>query len=188
MARPHMVAISASEDKFKEQVKVEVKEGILYIRYENGLKWNSGKMKLKAYISFKNIDQLVVSGASDVFLESDLNVDDLKVNLSGASDIKGDGKLNVKNLTVHLSGASDMKVGGQASKLNVDASGASDFKGFDFITDYCDAKATGASNIQITVSKELSAHASGASDVHYKGDAMIRDLKVSGASNVSKKS
>ena len=48
------------------------------------------------------------------------------------------------------------------------------------------ASASGASDIKITVNKELSAHASGASDVRYKGNGVIRDLKSSGSSSVSK--
>ena len=96
------------------------------------------------------------------------------------------GKLGIKKLTVGLNGASDMNVTCVAVQLNVEASGASDFRGFDLVTDFCDAKASGASDIRITVNKELSAQASGASDVHYKGDGVIRDLKTSGASSVSK--
>lgn len=183
-----VVAVSASEEKFKDHIKVEVNDGVLHIRYEDGMKWNSDKMKLKAYISFKNIDKLNVGGACDVYLMNDLKSDNLQITFSGASDLKGDGKLNVDKLFVSLRGASDMKVSGHASKLNVNASGASDFKGYDFVTDYCDVKANGASSIQITVSKELSAQASGASDVHYKGDAVIRDIKTSGASSISHKS
>jgi len=38
------------------------------------------------------------------------------------------------------------------------------------------------------VNKELSARASGASDIHYKGDGLIREIKTSGASNISKRS
>ena len=96
------------------------------------------------------------------------------------------GKLEVKTLSVDLSGASDITITGTASQLSVEASGASDFKGFDLVTETCDARASGASDIKITVNKELSAHASGASDVRYKGSGVIRDLKSSGSSSVSK--
>jgi hypothetical protein len=81
-----------------------------------------------------------------------------------------------------------MNVSGTAMQLTIDASGASDFRGFELSTDYCDAKASGASDINITVNKELSAHASGASDVQYKGGGVIKEIKSSGASSVSKKS
>ena len=179
------VAVSASEQKFRDRIKVEVKDGVLHIRYENGFRFNSGKIKLKAYISYVYIDQLTVSGACDVFVLGKMAAPKLGINLSGASDLKGE--LDITNdLLVNISGASDMKVNGKASKVEVDASGASDFKGFDFTTDNCSAKASGASSVQITVNKELNVHASGASDIRYRGEAVIRDLKSSGASSVSK--
>ena len=179
------VAVSASETKFRDHIKVEVKDGILQIKYESeGLKWNSGNKKLKAYISFKQIDKLTVSGACDVFINGTLKADELTINQSGASDLKG--KIEVKKLSVDLSGASDMTVSGTAMQLDVEASGASDFKGFDLVTDVCDVRASGASDIKITVNKELSAHASGASDVRYKGNGVITDIKSSGSSSVSK--
>lgn len=186
------VAVSASEEKYKKDIKVEVKDGILKISFDRDGKfwrgWSGNKLKLKAYISFKTLERLAVSGACDLHVQGTITADDLHVNLSGASDWK-EGRVNIKNkLSANISGASVMRVTGTATSLVVDASGASDFKGFDFAADYCDARASGASNINITVNKELSAHASGASDVHYKGAGMIKDIKTSGASNVSKRS
>ena len=98
------------------------------------------------------------------------------------------GKIDAKKLIVDINGASDATISGNAADLKVEASGASDFKGFDLVTNYCDAKATGASSVNITVNKELSAHASGASSVRFKGEGLIRDIKTSGSSNVSRKS
>src|SRR5258705_13716254 len=59
------VAVSASETKFRDRIKVNVKDGILYIDYDSEGKWGSGNHKLKAYISFKQIDKFTVSGACD---------------------------------------------------------------------------------------------------------------------------
>lgn len=185
------VAVSASEEKYRDKIKTEVNNGVLTISYEER-SWNSEKKKLKAYVSFKSIKKLVVSGACDVFILGPVKQDEIEVDLSGASDLKtskeGNGQLDIKQMNVQLSGASDMTVSGNVAQLKVDASGASDFKGFDLATDYCDATASGASSVKITVNKELTAHASGASDVHYKGDGMIKEIKTSGASNISKRS
>ena len=179
------VAVSAAEAKHRERIKVEVKAGILHIGYDDGkMSWGSGNKKLKAYISFKQIDYLRISGACDVFISDILKADVLSIDQSGASDLKG--KLDVNKLTVELSGASDITVTGTATQLSVEASGASDFKGYDLVTDICNAKASGASDIKITVNKQLSAQASGASDVRYKGNGEIREIKSSGSSSVSK--
>ena len=125
-----------------------------------------------------------ISGACDVFITGTLKAGDLDINQSGASDLKG--KIDVNKLSVDLSGASDMTVTGTVTQLDVEASGASDFRGYDLVTETCNATASGASDIKVTVNKELSAHATGASDVRYKGNGVIRDLKSSGSSSVSK--
>ena len=184
------VAISASKPEYKAKIITKVENGVLIIRFEDDKKfwrgWNSDRQKLKAYISIKKIDKLDISGACDVFFEEGLSAEELVVNLSGASDMKG--KIDAKKLIVDINGASDATISGNAADLKVEASGASDFKGFDLVTNYCDARATGASSVNITVNKELSAHASGASSVRFKGEGLIRDIKTSGASNVTRKS
>lgn len=178
------VVVSAKDQKDVGSIIVEVKNHVLYVNYDHK-KWYKGNRKLKAYISFININELVVSGACDVDIAGTLTAkDDLKIDLSGASDLTG--KIEVgQALSFELSGASDAKMSGKATNINIDASGASSFKGFDLAVDNCNAKATGASDIKITVNKELSAHASGASSINYKGSGVIRDIKSSGASGVS---
>jgi Protein of unknown function (DUF2807). len=163
---------------------VEVKNGVLHISLEKGLKWNTGNKKLKAYISFKDIDLLRISGACDVFINGVLKANELSIDQSGASDLKG--KIEVSKLSVDLSGASDIQLNGTATQLHVEASGASGFKGFDLVSETCHVRASGASDVKITVNKELSAEASGASDVHYKGSGVIREIKNSGSSSISK--
>jgi hypothetical protein len=161
-----------------------VKNGVLEVGWDHKGKWNNGNKKLKAYISFKSIDKLKASGACNVSIVGVLKADDLLVDLSGASDLKG--KVDTKKLAFDISGASDSKISGVAVTLDIDASGASKFKGFDLSTDYCNVSASGASDIKITVNKELSATASGASDIDYKGAGVIRDIKTSGASSISR--
>jgi len=184
------VAISAASAEYKAKIITEVKGGTLVIRFDDDKKfwkgWNSNKHKLKAYISIKKIDKLEVSGACDVYFEQGLSAENLVFMLSGASDAKG--KIDVKKLTVDLSGASTATISGTAADFTIEASGASDFKGFDLATNYCDAKVSGASSVNITVNKELNADSSGASSIRFKGEGLIRDIKTSGASNVSRKS
>jgi hypothetical protein len=184
------VAISASKAEYKEKIITKVENGVLIIKFDDDKKfwknWNGDKQKLKAYISIKKIDRLNVSGACDVFFEEGISAEELNVNLSGASDLKG--KIDAKKLSFDISGASDATISGNAAELSVEASGASDFKGFDMVTNYCTAEVSGASSVNITVNKELNAKASGASSVRFKGEGLIRDIKTSGASNVTRKS
>ncbi len=201
------VAVSSEDGKYNDKIKTEVRDGMLKVYVESGNwnKWSWGNKELKAYITITDIEMLNVSGASSVKLTDPITANDLKVEVTGASSIKGAG-LNGNNINLHLTGASSVKipikgssldfhltgasdadVDGSTTSLSVEATGASSFKGFDLSSTNCKVHATGASSISVTVSKELEAEATGASSVGYKGDAVITNLNVSGASSVKKK-
>jgi len=180
------VAVSASEEKFKEYIKTEIDNGTLRIYYDDGNKnWSMRNKKLKVYVSFKTLENLNASGACDVMVTGSIEASSLNMVLSGASDFKG--ALKVNSLKLDLSGASDVRISGTANTVDIESSGASDVKGYELVTDMCTATASGASDINITVNKEISASASGASDIYFKGAALIKDIHTSGASNVSRK-
>lgn len=179
------IAVSATEIKYRDRIKTEVKDGMLKIWYENdGVSWGAGNKKLRAYISFKNINQLHASGSSDVYISGTLKAADLAIRLSGSSDLKG--AVDIENLKANMSGASDIIISGKVGSLNIDASGSSDFKDFDLVVQSCDAHVTGSSDVRITVEKELNAHASGSSDIVIKGNGVIRKMSTSGSSSVKK--
>ena len=102
------------------------------------------------------------------------------MEISGGSDFKG--KIETDELKVNASGGSDISISGKATRLTIDANGGSDFNGYDITSDICNVQASGGSDVEITVNKELSANASGGSDIHYKGTGLIRDIKTCGGS------
>lgn len=180
------VVVSASETKFRDKIKTTVENGVLKIWYDDQKwNWNESKKKLRAYVSFRTLNSINASGASDVTVTGVLKGEELKMHLSGASDFKG--AVQLKKLIIDQSGASDVSISGTVVDLEIDASGASDLKDYDLVADNCTVDVSGASDVRITVNKELKAKASGASSVHYKGAGVIRDIKTSGASSISKR-
>lgn len=178
------VAVSASEVRHRDQITTEVRNNTLYISYKSkGGDW--GAKNMRAYISVPTLNRIKASGACDIKVEGTFNASDLEIELSGSSDFKGN--VTAQNLKLDGSGSSDFIISGTATNLRVDISGASDVKGFDLITDYCEAVASGASDISITVNKELKVRASGASDVSYKGNGVVKEVSTSGASDVKKR-
>ena len=176
------VAVSASKNEYRARIKTEVKGGVLKIWYEwnSNLRFDWSNHKLKAYVSFKDIDRLEGSGGSDISVDGSIKVAKLAMEVSGGSDF--DGKVETGELNIQASGGSDVRISGKTDRLIIDASGGSDFKGYDLASDICNVEASGGSDIQVTVNKELSANATGGSDVYYKGTGLIRDLKTSGSS------
>jgi hypothetical protein len=178
------VAVSAANESFKEGIKTVIENGTLKIFYEGEKGWNRKDRKMRVYVSFSELKKIDASGACDVVVAGSITATELVLHMSGACDFKGNVK--VTTLNIDLSGASDAKISGTANTVNIKSSGASDVKAFDLVTDICNANISGASDVHITINNELTAAASGASDITYKGNGVIKEKHSSGASSISK--
>lgn len=181
------LAISSEDGKFNNKIKTEVKNGELKISIESGNwnNWNWGNKSLKAYVTVTTINELEINGASSCKITDKLNCTNLNIEINGASTLKGE--LASSSLTLELSGASIAEVTGTAEDLEVTASGASGYRGFQLQTQNASTSASGASTISVYAIQTLKASASGLSSIHYKGDAVIQQVNVSGGSSIRKK-
>ena len=177
------VAVSSSDESDRDYIKTEVKDGVLNIYYDSHSFKLMRNKQLRAYVSFKTLESIEGSGATDFIVNGKFSGNSVKIKLSGASDMKG--MIDLVNAQVDLNGASTMKISGRIQNLKIEASGASDLKNYDLVVDNCIAQLSGASDVKITVNKSISAKASGASNLDYKGNAERRDVSSSGASNIS---
>jgi Putative auto-transporter adhesin, head GIN domain len=150
-----------ADDNLISLIKTEVNDGVLEIETEGRI---SPTEQVKVRISAPDIDNLEVSGASDLTLN------------------------NVKNssLSVDASGASKIKVTGETTKFTLESSGASKINADDLKTVNANIDASGASHIEVYVSGDLSVDASGASHIVYSGKPTVHQ-KISGASGVTEK-
>lgn len=177
-------AVSATSDEIRSRIKTEVRGGTLYISLDGkGLNWKLwSNNKMKAYITFVNLNGIEASGACNVRTSGKIKSSNLTLEMSGASDFNGE--LEVDKLRVDASGASNYKLIGTATVASMDATGACNIKAYDLKTEQCKATASGASNIWLTVQKELNANASGGSNILYKGEGLIRNISSSGGASV----
>lgn len=181
----YALAVSASEDKYRDNIKTAINNGVLTIYYDGGTLRNNSNRRLRAYVSFKTLESLEASGASDFIITGNFTSKSVKVKLSGACNIKG--PVNFDNLQLNISGASTVKINGNVQNMKIQASGASDVKNYELVVDNCVADLSGASDVKITVNKSLSVKASGASSFYYKGNPETKDVSSSGASNISQR-
>ncbi len=179
------LAVSASDQKHMDRFKTEIVNGTLKIYYDNkGMTWKSENKKLKAYVSFKTLQKLNVSAGSDAKVTGSINTDDFTLDVSSGSVFKGD--INAKTISADVSSGASIRISGKSDKLKIDVSSGADFKGYDLVTDYCDASASSGAGVHVTINKELNAKASSGGDIHYKGTALIRDIKTSSGGSVKK--
>jgi Putative auto-transporter adhesin, head GIN domain len=181
------VAVSSSEAELMGKITTVVRNNTLYISLDTkGMSWKKwSNNQIKAYVTFTDLVKLEASGACNIRAASKMKLDDLKLELSGASDFNGE--IETETIRIDLSGASQVTMKGRADKATYLASGASSIKAFDMAVNFCKIDASGASSVRVLANKEISAEASGASSIQYKGEAMIKDFNSSGASSVKRK-
>ena len=202
------VAVSASNDEIRDHIITEVVGGTLIIRLGDKGNWMSwrkwGNYKTKAYVSIKDIDALTASGASTVHLVNTIESPKMRIKLSGASDFKGNikagvlmyqltgasdykGEVSANSIDIDGSGASSIELIGRVDDLAIEVSGASDAKLYNLTAKGAILRASGASNIGVTVTEILRANSSGASDINYKGNPTVKESNTSGASSIRRR-
>ena len=173
-----------ADDNILEYIQVHSDGSTLEIYTENNIRLKPTN-KIKIYISNPQYKEIHVSGASNVRCENEItSVDVIDVSLSGAST--GKLELNAPKISVDLTGASNASVRGKTKDFEGSASGASEIRGFDLLSENANVDASGASHIEIFASVKIDGQASGASSVNYKGNAQS-NVDKSGASSVNKK-
>lgn len=202
------IAVSASKNEIRDRIHTTVEGSTLVIKFENSKGWsgwnNWGNYKMKAYVSVKELNALSASGASNIRLLNKIAAKKLQVKLSGASDFDGEieagaidlnisgasnykGQLNANSFTLDASGASQCSMKGAVDDMSIELSGASSAKLFDLFSKGAIVITSGASLAQVQVSQLLKAHASGASDIIYQGEATAKEIEKSGGSNIRHK-
>jgi hypothetical protein len=181
------VAVSASETEFRDKIVTEVVDGILKIHYETktgAINRKNESKNLKAYVSYKSLDELTVTTGAQVKIDGVLESTtlDLKANTGALVD----GEVKIGTLTVSQNTGSKITLSGKVDKLEAEGSTGSKFMGEDLNTNTCSAEMGTGAGIYISVDKELNVKANTGGYIKYKGNAGIREVKTNTGGTVSK--
>jgi hypothetical protein len=180
------VAVSSAGGEFNQDIKTEVKNGILHIGFDHmkfkNLKTNK---KLKAYVSIRNIDVLDAASGAQVKVDGKLKASKMEVEASSGAMIEGE--FDVQNMDVDQSSGSIIRMKGDVADLKVEGSSGSIFEGYDLYTSTTEAGCSSGAIVRVTANKELNVKASSGGSVSYKGTAVIRNIKTGSGGNVSRK-
>jgi hypothetical protein len=173
-----------ADDNILEYIEVHTDGSTLEIYTENNIRLKPSH-KIKVYVSNPEYRNFQVSGASSIHSENEItSPETLHVEISGASE--GKLEVNAPKVSVNLTGASNVNIKGKTKDFEGGASGASEIRGFDLLSENADVDASGASHIEIFASVKIAGQSSGASSVDYRGNAQA-NVEKSGASSVNKK-
>ena len=168
-----------------DEIVTEVSGGTLKIRTrKNGWNWNKWKnVRGKIYVTYRSLESIHNSGASDIICETLLSGDDLSVHSSGAGNVRLT-KVEVEELDVHVSGSSDVVLRGNIEELEVSVSGSGDIDAADLDCEEAEVRVSGSGNITLVARESLKAAVSGSGDIKYYGSPEHVDTRVSGSGNI----
>ncbi len=181
------VAVSAAKTEYRDKIVTRVENGILKLYYENKLgaiNKRDEKKELRAYVSYKTLDQLDANTGAEVEVEGTMKSTSMKMNVNTGATIKGNIKTD--DLAIDQNTGSIITLSGDAGKIDVHGDTGSMFKGIDLKTNNCSVTASTGAGIYIHVEKELSVRANTGGFVKYKGEAGVRDIKTHTGGSVSK--
>jgi Putative auto-transporter adhesin, head GIN domain len=181
------VAVSASNTEYRDRIIARVENGILKIYYDSKLKSINKKKEskhLKAYVSYKQLDELHANTGALVRIQGVLKTVTLDMKVNTGAQVTGE--VDIKSLVVKQNTGSQVSLSGKTEQLKVDGDTGSKFKGEEMSTQSCDIAVSTGANVTIDAEKEIIVKASTGGIVKYKGNAAIREIKTSTGGTVKK--
>jgi len=175
------IAVEADEN-LHEYIQTVVSNGILKIYSDVNIR--DAEIK-RVYVTMKEIVSVSSTSAGDVIGETPVKTDNLKLSASSAGDIKLE--VYAENIDINVSSSGDITVSGGADMLDADLNSAGDLNAYNFKVREARISVSSAGDADIYVTERLTAHASSAGEVNYKGDPEYIDVHSSSAGGVHKK-
>ncbi len=181
------VAISAATNEQRNAVKTEVVNGELRIYIEQRMeKWwqqlRKNGVKVKAYVSFKNLDRFDGSSGSKTTIDGGLKGEKLSINLSSGAHLNGAVTATV--LDVDQSSGAKSSVEGRVQDLAITVSSGAKFNGYDLSADKVKANASSGGKMELSVAREMNANASSGGAINYKGEGSVSNVSTSSGGKV----
>jgi hypothetical protein len=161
-----------------DDLEIFVNGNTLMARFKNNA---NRKHTTRIEVKMPTLAGVNFSGGSYAEIEEFESDQQLDLSLSGGSLCEL--KVGYRKIKLVLSGGSKLDMEGLGDEMIAEVSGASELSAFDYPVRVADVNVSGASFGKVTVSDDLDAVASGASQLIYRGSPSV-DSNVSGASAI----
>jgi hypothetical protein len=176
-------AISVEADEnLHEYIMTVVKNGVLHVYTDVNIRKAERK---RVYVTMKDIKSIKTSSAGDVIGETPLKTDRLLLTASSAGDIKLE--VEAEEIKVNISSSGDITLSGKAEMLEADLSSAGDLNAYNLNVREADISVSSAGNADVNVAEKITARASSAGDINYKGDPKYVDSHSSSAGGIHRR-
>ena len=169
-----------TDDNLVDRIEVSTQDGELSLSLDGTA--TDATLEADLTVPADTLSSVDLGGASSLTATDPITSPELRLSLAGAS--RAFVVVSSDRLEVQAEGASVVNASGSAQSLTADARGASSLQLGELAVADADVRSAGASRVDVAVSEQLRASASGASTVRYTGDPEVVGRDVSGASTV----
>lgn len=184
----YSVAVEADKEIIDE-VEVVVSGGVLKAKFQTRLGHIGLLFKQvpspKLIITMPELIGIKLSAATRAKITGFAGMDTFNAELSGAGKLTGD--MDCRNLKLEGSAASFFELAGRAELLEVSLTATSHASLEKMTVNDARVKLGGASTLTLDISGRLDAEVTGASSLRWTGSPTMGDIKVTGASSLSRK-
>jgi hypothetical protein len=178
----NMTVTVEADENLHEYILTEVKGGVLNVYSEYNIR---NAEKKRVYVTMKEVNSLMTTSAGDIYGESPINTNRLELSASSAGNIKLE--VHAKDIDIDISSSGDITLTGESDKLRADLSSAGDLNAYDLKSREADISVSSAGDADVNVSERITARASSAGDINYKGDPKYVDSHSSSAGEIHRR-
>lgn len=171
-----------ADENLHDYILTELNGDMLHVYTDANIRRAESK---KVYVTLKEINSISCSSAGDLFGETPVKSDNLKLSASSAGDIKLE--IYAKNIDLNISSSGDITLTGEADFMEADLSSAGDLNAYNLKVREAEVSASSAGDADIYVTEKLTARSSSAGDINYKGNPEYVDAHSSSAGGVHRK-
>lgn len=140
--------------------------------------------KMNVYVTLKNLESLEMSGVGNVESQNQLKLGDLWIENSAVGNLNLD--LDCKKLSADINSVGSSQFSGKVLNASIDHNGVGNVKAFDLSADILKIRSNGVGNSEVSSQNEIYIDLNGIGNVLYKGNAVVKALKVNGMGKVKK--
>lgn len=177
----HSIKVEADEN-LHEYILTEVKNDVLNIYTDVNIR--SAERK-RVYVTMRDIKSVSTSSAGDVIGETPVRTSSLRLSATSAGNIRLE--VSADQIRVDISSSGDMTLSGETGMLEAGLSSAGDLNAFNLTSREADVSVSSAGDADITVTEKLTARASSAGDINYRGNPKYLDAHSSSAGGIHKR-
>jgi len=134
----------------------------------------SGKIKMKVYVTFKNLKSMDLKTVGNVLSEANMSFNDLGINNKSVGNV--DLKLTAQKLNMDNKSVGNVKLSGKADDVTINNKGVGSIQAASFVVQKMDIDNSGVGSAEINAEKELKVKDSFLGKVTNKGSATARRM------------